>query len=413
MTAPTSAPRVTLTSLPPALSEPKTHHVGGNPPTSFANPWPSFSHNPSLSSLFSTRFGRNRTFVPVPESRDELVSVQKPDWGVDHPEALRATWLGHAGFLVETASAGGKGRGVRILFDAVFAERVGPYGMVGPRRFTPAPCTMEELPEEIDLVAISHNHYDHLDIETIRFLARRNQKRGKGEGNRTRFLTALGGRAWYLGLGAGIEEEDVVEMDWWDQLEVTVEGVGRVRTACTPAQHASGRGVWDHGKTLWCSWVVQEMPYPASSASSPTAGQNKEKDSDRPLRTLFFAGDTGYRTITSDSDAKENPGCPAFPQIGTTFGPISLSLLPIGCFKPRAFMSGVHCAPEDSIEIHKAVRSKKSIGMHYGSIRGGLSAQYEDVREPPRQWREVAEKEGLEWGREVGCCAVGETVIVV
>lgn len=423
MTAP--APRITLTPLPPALSEPKSHHIGGNPPTSFANPWPSFSHNPSLSSIFSTRFGNNRTFVPVPESRDELVSVQKPDWGVKHPEALRATWLGHAGFLVETGcvapsqgkeGGGGKGRGVRILFDAVFAERVGPYGMVGPRRFTPAPCAMEELPEEIDLVATSHNHYDHLDIETIRFLGRRNQKRGKGEGNRTRFLTALGGKAWYMGLGVGIEEEDVVEMDWWDRVDVEVEGVGRVRMACTPAQHASGRGIWDHGKCLWCSWVVQEMA-PPSSSSAPSAqnqANDKKKDSDdstRPLRSLFFAGDTGYRSISS----ADPPPCPAFSQIGTHLGPFDLALLPIGCFKPRAFMSAVHCAPDDSLEIHRDIRSKRSIGMHYGSIRGGISAQYEDVREPPRRWREVAEERGLKWGREgeVGVCGVGETVVVV
>lgn len=94
------------------------------------------------------------------------------------------------------------------------------------------------------------------------------------------------------------------------------------------------------------------------------------------------------------------------------YGPFDLALLPIGCYLPRAFMSPVHCAPDDSVEIHKDVRSKKSIGMHYGTIRGGLSAQYEDVREPPQRWKECCEKAGLKWGEDIGVCDLGETVAV-
>lgn len=104
--------------------------------------------------------------------------------------------------------------------------------------------------------------------------------------------------------------------------------------------------------------------------------------------------------------------CPAFKEIGEKHGPFDLALLPIGCYSPRPFMSPVHCSPDDSIEIHKDVRSKKSIGMHYGTIRGGLSAQYEDVREPPQLWKESCEKAGLKWGEEIGLCDLGETVAV-
>ncbi|VUC20909.1 unnamed protein product, partial [Clonostachys rosea] len=127
--------------------------------------------------------------------------------------------------------------------------------------------------------------------------------------------------------------------------------------------------------------------------------------------------DTGYRSITeadvkAGKDIDDLPRCPAFAQIGERYGPFDLSLLPIGCYTPRTFLSGVHCAPEDSIEIHVDIRSKKSLGMHYGTVRGGLSAQYEDVREPPRRWREACEKRGLTWNDEITLCDIGETVFV-
>lgn len=380
---------VQIKALSPALAQSRSHHIG-NPPTAFKNPWPSFEPGQSLASVFSARFGRNRNFVPVPETRDELVKVRVPDWGVGNKDGLKATWLGHAGFLVETGHNGPATRGVRVLFDAVFAERVGPWGMVGPKRFSPTPCKIEELPE-VDVVAISHNHYDHLDIETIRFLWQRRQ-------GKIKFLSALGGKQWFMSLG--IADNDIQEMDWWDQIEIDVEGAGHVRMVCTPCQHFSGRGLRDHGQALWCSWVLQER----------TAKGEKAKK--MPNRSLFFAGDTGYRTIKTEESDPLRPHCPAFSEIGSTFGPFDLALLPIGCYTPRSFMSNVHCAPEDSICVHRDIKSRKSIGMHYGSIRGGISAQYEDVRDPPRRWKEMAEKEGLKWGDEIGLCDIGETVVV-
>ncbi|KAE9983674.1 hypothetical protein EG328_009631 [Venturia inaequalis] len=153
----------------------------------------------------------------------------------------------------------------------------------------------------------------------------------------------------------------------------------------------------DGGHALWCSYVVEEMHT-------------------EHLHKLYFAGDTGYRTVTKEALADDKVDslshCPAFKEIGSKYGPFDLALLPIGCYSPRPFMSPVHCAPDDSIEIHKDVRSKKSIGMHYGTIRGGLSAQYEDVREPPQRWKEGCEKAGLKWGEEIGLCDLGETVAV-
>ncbi|KAJ7723300.1 hypothetical protein DFH07DRAFT_856078 [Mycena maculata] len=154
------------------------------------------------------------------------------------------------------------------------------------------------------------------------------------------------------------------------------------------------------GVALWCSWVLED------STNSET----------QESKRLSFAGDTGYRTVRSETPSPAElaalPACPAFAEIGALYGPFALALLPIGCFLPRASMSTVHCAPEDSVCIHRDIRSKHSIGMHYGTVRGGLSEQYEDVREPPRRWRAACEEAGLMWGEEVGLCDIGETVVV-
>ena len=380
-----------LESQNPNPSSAKEHHA----PSGFQNPssWQSFKPVTPLS-VFKTRFGSHpeKGFVPVPEGpsgtrSDELVQVRKPDWGQEKNDRLRATWIGHASFLVETPAAKGAGRGVRILFDPVFSERTSPVGWFGPKRYTPTPCSVADLPD-VDLVCISHNHYDHLDYNTVTEL----YKLRKGK---IHFFVGLNDKAWFT--KHVCQPEDVTEMDWWDSSDVNVEGLGGVRLICTPAQHGSARSGWDAGHSLWCSWALE-------------AGGKK----------LYFAGDTGYQAVDTPSP------CPAFAQIGKALGPFNLSLLPMGLFKPPSMMGGVHAAPEQSLLIHKDIKSKLSIGMHYGTVRGGVSGQYEDVRDPPRKWREAAEKEGLWLGggiegknnpvntskQGVGLCDIGETVAV-
>ncbi|KAH0035520.1 Metallo-hydrolase/oxidoreductase, partial [Aureobasidium melanogenum] len=366
--------KIAVTPLPSRNPEPvdPPAHWANNPPTSFKNPWPSFAKQHGFLDALKTRFGTNRNFVPVPETRDELVKVRKPDWGrgLDGwQHKLKATWLGHAGFLVETACSasttglevsadnGKEGtRGIRILFDAVFSERTSPVGWFGPKRYTPTPCTLDELPE-VDLVIISHNHYDHLDIATISHV----YKKSKAAGKDIHFFAALGNKQWFLNAGIGIAADEVTECDWWDSQTVDVQGVGSINLTCTPTQHFSGRTPFDAGQTLWSSWVVEDV-------------QSSKK--------LYFSGDTAYKATSAKT------ACPAFKQIGEVFGGFDLAMVPIGLYSPEWFMSNVHCCPEDSLEIHKDIRSKKTIGMHYGTVRGGLSAQYEDVREPPRRWQE-------------------------
>ncbi|KAJ7085396.1 beta-lactamase superfamily domain-containing protein [Mycena belliarum] len=380
---------ITVTRLesrpPPSATSPPAHHVG-SPPMSFCNPWTSYGTDYTLLSILQIRFGSTRNFVPVPASRAELVPIRSPDWGAGK-DGLKATWIGHASFLVETSCTADAVRGVRVLLDPVFSERTSPVGFAGPKRFSPTPCTLEELPE-VDVVAISHDHYDHLDSATIRFVNQR------GAGN-VRFLCPLGVGRHLTGMG--VAAADVTELDWWDGVVVNVPSVGSIHLVCTPSQHNSGRSLWDKNVALWSSWVLEEVGEAAAKS-----------------KRVFFAGDTAYRAVDEEdpADLTTFPHCPAFAEIGELYGPFDLALLPIGCYSPRSFMSKVHCAPEDAVCIHRDIRSKRSIGMHYGTVRGGLSQQYEDVREPPRRWREACEREGLVWDQEAGLCDIGETVII-
>jgi len=365
----------------------ETNHHVGNPPKSFKNPWPSYART-ALGDLFKARWGNtSKNFVPVPTDRTGLVPVRKPDFGLGQG-GLKATWIGHASFLVETPKASSAERGMRILLDPVWSDRVGPYGIVGPIRFTPPPCSLDDLPE-IDAVCISHDHYDHLDSDTLKKL---NAKLNRN----LKFLCPLGIKAVLVGLGAGIREDQVTELDWWDPVRLQSEGLSGVELICTPAQHRSGRAPWNFDGTLWCSWVIKEA----------TEGG----------KSLFFAGDTGYCHVTSDNEPSHHnalhPPCPAFAEIGGLYGPFDLALLPIGCYQPRSLLSGQHSSPEDSIAMHKDVKSKKSIGMHYETFRGGVSMNYEPVTEPAERWRKAAEANGLRWGDEVSLCDIGETVIV-
>ncbi|KNG46453.1 n-acyl-phosphatidylethanolamine-hydrolyzing [Stemphylium lycopersici] len=185
------SPTSTIAALPPRAPDSYTtaHHIG-NPPTSFKNPWPSYK-NDGIGAALRARFSTPKNFVPVPAHRLGLVQVRKPDFG-HAANGLKATWIGHATFLVETTAREGSRRGMRILLDPVWSDRVGPYGMVGPVRFTPPPCTIDELPE-IDAVCISHDHYDHLDSDTLKKL------NAKQNGD-LRFFCGLGVKAVLTGL---------------------------------------------------------------------------------------------------------------------------------------------------------------------------------------------------------------------
>jgi L-ascorbate metabolism protein UlaG (beta-lactamase superfamily) len=287
---------------------------------------------------------------------------------------------------VEFPAATGAERGIRVLFDPVFSERTSPSTWFGPKRYSPTPCTLDELPQ-VDVVCISHNHYDHLDHATITQLKARGQ---------VHFFAALGNKAWFT-QHILCKDDEVTELDWWGSCEVAVDGIGSITLTCTPAQHTSGRTPFDAGQTLWSSWVAEN-----------------------DTKKFYFAGDTAYQAVDTPAP------CPAFKDIGELLGPFDMSFLPIGLYSPAHLLGKVHATPEQSLRIHQDIRSRTSIGMHYGTFRGGISGQYEDVREPPRRWREVAIKHdiwrggGVEGNGDpadtsiegVGLCHLGETVAV-
>ncbi|MCJ1455156.1 hypothetical protein MMC28_005510 [Mycoblastus sanguinarius] len=379
---------VTITKITQKISQSTpTHHVG-KPPASFINPWPSF-HQHSPLEFLTTSF-RRPPFKPVP-SRDRLVTIQEPDWGIDK-DGLKATWIGHATFLIETPkiSTGVADRGLRVLFDPVFSERTSPISFAGPKRYTPTPCTLDEVPD-IDIIAISHDHYDHMDSDTLLKLWTKRKED-------IHFLVGLGNASRIRGFGIGAES--VTELDWWEGARVEIPGLGSITMTCTPSQHFSGRGILDRGSTLWCSWVLE------------TANSNSTQEDISHSRRLFFAGDTGYRNVPENANETDMPCCPAFKEISESFGPFDLCLLPIGLYSPRHLMSPVHCTPEDALCLHNDLKSKKSVGMHYGTVRGGISQYYEDVTDPPRRFREACEKNGKQWGAELGLVGVGETIVV-
>jgi N-acyl-phosphatidylethanolamine-hydrolysing phospholipase D len=227
---------ITVTAIASSVtksSDRPAHHVG-SPPSSFINPWPSFDTSRlSGLNLLKAKFGRDRPkFVPIP-GREELVPVRQPNWGAGK-EGLKVTWIGHASFLIETTRVGDASRGIRILCDPVFSERTSPVQFLGPKRYTPTPCSLEDLPD-VDVVIISHNHYDHLDHATIMHLHRQRK-------DQIHFFCGLGNASWFH--GCGIAANQVTELDWWDAVRVDVAGVGALTLTCTPSQVGYWHLIW-------------------------------------------------------------------------------------------------------------------------------------------------------------------------
>lgn len=232
---------------------------------------------------------------------------------------LRVTFINHSTVLLQVD-------GVNLLTDPIYSLRASPVGFAGPRRARPPGIRFEDLPP-IHGVLISHNHYDHLDLPTLKRLH---------QAHRPWILTGLGnarllGRA---GLGA------VRELDWWD----SVEAAPGLRVSFVPAQHWSGRGLGDRARTLWGGFVVK--------------GSN---------HLVYFAGDTGFG--------------PHFAQIRSRFGPVDLALLPIGAYRPAWFMRDMHLDPAEAVEAHRVLGARHSVPIHFGTFPLGDDGQDAPVEE--------------------------------
>lgn len=258
----------------------------------------------------------------------------------------RFTWIGHATYLVQF-------RGCNLLTDPVFSERCSPLPFAGPQRTVAPALSIDELPE-IHVVLVSHNHYDHLDRESVRLLDRR-------FGQRLCWFAPSGVGAWLRRRGI----RQVVELGWWQH-----HRHGDFDAFCVPAQHFSGRGVRDRNRTLWCGWRLDWDGF-----------------------NLFFAGDTGY--------------APIFREIRQVLGPVDVALLPIGAYQPRWFMAPVHVDPDEAVRIHLDLQARHSLAMHWGTF----VLTDEPLDEPPRALDVARRRHGVS-ARAFQAPGHGDTLIL-
>lgn len=241
------------------------------------------------------------------------------------------TWVGHATVLLRLG-------GRNVITDPQFSERASPVGFAGPKRVVPPVPAIHELPH-IDVVVISHNHYDHLDQDSVRRIAEQ-------PGGSPRFFVPLGLKSWFARRGI----EDVEELDWWDSREFK-----GLRIDFVPVQHWSKRTLSDENQTLWGGWVVRH-----------------------PELSFFFAGDTGYSRDFADIRAR--------------FGGFDLAAIPIGAYAPRWFMQIMHLDPAEAVRVHRDVNARRSLGIHWGTF---ANLTDESLYEPPQRLAEELKKAGL------------------
>ncbi len=321
--APKVARRASQPTIP-AAERPWHHTADGfrNPPGS-----PARGGDPGEWRSFFWRRFTDRSAVALPDGH--VLPVAEAVDGVFNRQSDRdrLTWLGHASFLLRLD-------GRTILTDPYLSDHASPLPPLGPKRFAPPGLPVQRLPP-IDLLLLSHSHYDHLDLPTVGALA------GK---ERTLVVVPLG-------LGRYFRERgypEVEELDWYQELTQ-----GELKVTALPAIHFSRRTFFDRNRTLWTGYALQ--------------GRS---------RRVYFAGDTAYGAV--------------FPEIGRQQAPFDLALLPIGAYEPRPLMQGSHATPEEALQIARDLRARRLVGMHWGTIR----LTDEPPFEPPVRFRAAAAAAG-------------------
>ncbi len=334
----------------PYFDPSRPHHT----PSGFRNNHTGFDDK-GLGELLRWRMAALRDDLP-PRPAHPVPSVA-PDLAFLHANAAAGpamqpalTWIGHATMLAQFG-------GVTLITDPMFSQRASPLEVLGPQRAQPPALQPPQLPR-LDLVLISHNHYDHLDDASVRAL-------NAQSGGPPLFLVPLGIGPWLAGRGI----TNVVELDWWQS-----HRVGALEVVLTPAQHWSGRNLTDRMATLWGGFAVFAPDF-----------------------HFFYAGDTGY-----SKDFAEIRERLATRQRGG--GGFDVALIPIGAYEPRWFMAEQHVDPEEAVRVHRDLGAKVSVGVHWGSFE--LSDEALDA--PPQALAAARAAHGVAADRFF-VMAIGET----
>jgi N-acyl-phosphatidylethanolamine-hydrolysing phospholipase D len=320
------------------LDPSKPHHTSDGYKNNYAS-----SVTKSRSDFFRWQFERLTSGLPkAPQTPTPTVT---PDLAFIHSNAAAPamqpaiTWVGHATMLVQA-------NGLNVLTDPIFSERASPIQSFGPKRAQPPGVSIDELPP-IDVVLISHNHYDHLDKNSLLALSNRAQAT-------TLFIVPLGVKALFLDLGI----TNVKELDWRDS--VSVKGV---EFNFTPVQHWSARGLGDRSQTLWGGWAVFG-----------------------PSLHWYFSGDTGYSQDFVDTQKRF-----ADRQTDIKGGGFDLALIAVGAYEPRWFMKEQHVNPAEAVQIHLDLKAKRSVGVHWGTFE----LTDEPLDQPPKDLAAALLDKGL------------------
>jgi N-acyl-phosphatidylethanolamine-hydrolysing phospholipase D len=312
----------------------------------FRNLHPHPAHG--LRDLLRWKFGfgtKDRPLVDrsiVPRYRPDVCRLDRAR--IDRPSRkhIQLTWIGHSTFLIQVA-------GFNFLTDPIFGRSCAPFPSWSLRRRSPLPAKIADL-QPIHAVLLSHNHYDHLELRTVRRLERE-----------VTWFVPLGNGEWFRQR----KQDNFVELDWWHETEF-----GPLSIVCVPAQHFSARTPFDRNLTLWAGFVLRT-----------------------PLGAIYFAGDSGY--------------APIFADIGAHLGPMAASIIPIGAYSPRWFMAPVHMNPEEAVRVHLDVRSHFSVGSHWGTFK----LTDEPMAEPPIALRHALARRHVP-ATAFRTMRIGETVLV-
>lgn len=290
---------------------------------------------PSGRDVLRWQWQRYRAGLPKAPAAPLMPVKPELDFLQANRQKTSITWIGHVTLLLQMG-------GLNILTDPHFSQRASPLSFAGPQRHQRPGVALEDLPR-IDVVLLSHNHYDHLDVQSVKCLYAQ-------AGGPPLFLLPLGLARWFSRHITRGDSQHLRELDWWD--EYLHRGT---RFTFLPVQHWSSRTPWDRNRTLWGAWAAEHEAF-----------------------RLFFSGDLGYSKDIADIAACKSG--------------FDLAAIGIGAYEPRWFMRNQHINPEEAVRIHQELSAKQSLGIHWGTFEGLTD---EPLDEPPRALAAAREAAGL------------------